>query len=61
MTGEAFFFLPLFRGALRLGGDQRVLGRARMLRARGRARAASRRPKSGSEGQRAGRGSAIPI
>ena len=26
MTGEAFFFLPLFRGALRRLADPRVLG-----------------------------------
>ena len=29
MTGEALFFFPCFRGALRGGGDRRVLGRAR--------------------------------
>jgi hypothetical protein len=29
MTGEAFFFLPLFRRVLRLGGDRRALERAR--------------------------------
>jgi hypothetical protein len=29
MTGEAFFFLPLFRGALRRRGDLVVLARAR--------------------------------
>jgi hypothetical protein len=29
MTGEAFFFLPLFRGVLRLDGDRVVLERAR--------------------------------
>lgn len=29
MTGEALFLFPLFRGVLRLGGDRRVLARAR--------------------------------
>jgi hypothetical protein len=29
MTGEAFFFLPLFRGVLRIAGDLRVLDRRR--------------------------------
>jgi hypothetical protein len=56
MTGEAFFFLLLFREVLRQLGDRCVLGRVAMLRARGRARVASRRPKSGFEGPRAGLG-----